>query len=492
MKKFWKYLAISAIAVGAMPMVSCSDDDAVDPYELNYCYMYQPNSTYAQLEYKANGEFLIDIDDPMTLMPVRLTKPAPADLSVTVSIDESLVDEYNKANGTDYEFLTGCSIVNPTLTIKAGEYVSTKTITTNVPDPSDETGEATMDETKVVYDSVVVSFGTHENFQTGHPNLMLPVVISSVDNSGVTISKSSRIFLTFTSDYKANIISFDYLSYVNIDDATENWETAYTNVDLKNLFNCQWAADDAIAISAELGDDALVTAYNEANATNYLPLPGTKIVSNTINIAKGESVGSLQLSLGDYSGVNEETCYLVPVNLDIVSGQGAELQSKLAYVLVRPLPLYVTAYTNSTPYDVTMIPNTSDWSATYTSPEGDQDNYDAILTPTSYSNKAFRTGGLLEVDLGKEYDVDMFMVRYGAYYYANSEILDVETSLDGITWSNWGAAEFSDFGYSTAVAYIEFCKPAKFRYIRFTSGEEYYPISSYYYPRLRHVQFYTK
>ena len=107
------------------------------PYDINYCYLYQPNSTFARLEYKANGEFLIDINDPLALKPVRLTKPAPRDLSVKVGIDPSLVDEYNQANNTEYTFLEGASIVNPVLTIPAGQYVSPEVITVTFGDKRD-------------------------------------------------------------------------------------------------------------------------------------------------------------------------------------------------------------------------------------------------------------------------------------------------------------------------------------------------------------------
>ena len=60
------------MAVGLLPMAACSDDDAVDPYTLNYCYVYQPYSTYAQLEYKANGQFLVDVANPLSVMHPRI------------------------------------------------------------------------------------------------------------------------------------------------------------------------------------------------------------------------------------------------------------------------------------------------------------------------------------------------------------------------------------------------------------------------------------
>lgn len=484
------------MAVGLLPMAACSDDDAVDPYTLNYCYVYQPYSTFAQLEYKANGQFLIDIDDPVSLMPVRLTKPAPADLTIQVSIDESLVEEYNKANGTDYEFLTGCSILNPTLKIKAGEYISTKAVQQDilVPNPDDE-NQAPEPSTETVYvqDSIKVSFGDNhnENFQTGHPNLILPIVITSVNNSGVTISKSSRIFLTFSSDYKANMISFEYLTTKYIDDAVDNWQNVYKDVNLTSFFNCKWNADDAITITAKVNND-LINAYNEANATNYLPMTGCSVTTSTINIPEGANNADLQVKLGDYTGVVNGDEYLVPIEFTVTSGEGAELDSDVAYILVQYIPLQLTCYINTAPYSVTAITKGADWTCTYTENDGVQQDYSAILNSTSYSNKTLNPGGVIEADLGQEYSADLFFVRFGAYYYNSASLVNVETSLDGTTWTSWGDADFGNWGYSNS-AYIEFSKQAKFRYIRFTGGAQYYsPGSSYYYPRIRHLQFYTK
>ena len=111
MKKFWKYIAACAAAVMLLPLVACNDDDTVDPYDINYIYCYQKDNLYPSIEYRANGNFLENIDDPLQLVPVRLTKPAPADLTVEITIDPSAVDEYNAANNTAYKPVTGAQLL---------------------------------------------------------------------------------------------------------------------------------------------------------------------------------------------------------------------------------------------------------------------------------------------------------------------------------------------------------------------------------------------
>ncbi len=463
MKKLYKYALWLAAAVAIAPMTACSDNDEVDPYTLNYAYMYQPESTYAQLEYKANGEFLIDVEDPLYLMPVRLTKPAPADLDLKVEIDASLVDEYNKAHGTDYHFLEGCSVLTPVMHIEAGKYTS--------------------------LDSVVVSFGDHSAFQCGYPDLMLPVAITYVNHSGITLAKSGRIFLTFSSTYNANNISMKYVTPVYIDERVDGWESAYTNVDITNYFNCEWYADDDITITATI-DNSLITAYNNVNDMNYLPLPGTTITTSTVNIAKGENSASFSLVLGDYTNVvTAGEMYLIPVKFEITSGEGAELDTETAYFAVEPLPPFLTAIAQTNaPAGYTMITKGADWTCSYASPAGAVSTFTNLFNSgTSYNNYAMNEGGVVNIDLGSEITCDMFMVRFGSYYYSASEFQNVEVSTDGTKWTEWGNLTMGQ----QQTWWVTPSKPMTFRYMRFVCGKQAYnPNSTYYNPRLRQMHFY--
>lgn len=41
-----------------LPLVTaCDDDEATDPYDINYVYIYKPSETNATLEYKGDGTF---------------------------------------------------------------------------------------------------------------------------------------------------------------------------------------------------------------------------------------------------------------------------------------------------------------------------------------------------------------------------------------------------------------------------------------------------
>lgn len=460
MKKFWKYIMISAAAVALMPLAACDDDDTVDPYDINYCYIYQPSETDARLEYKANGQFIIDITDPLKLMPVRLTKPAPSDITVTVGLDASLVDEYNATNGTDYVMLEGATIVNPEIRILKGEYIST--------------------------DSITVAFD-HNAFQTGDENYILPVVLKSA--SGLNISKSSRIFLTFTSEYRANIVSLTAsrnLVITNDPDVT-GWETANRNVTINNFLTTTWAADAPITVKAEI-DQSLIDAYNAENGTTYKPIQASVNPANLV-IAEGQSGVGLSLTLGDYTGVANGDEYLIPVKLSFESGTGAELAAgvDVAYVQVIALPSTVSSTASSN--GLSQITPQSNWTGlSHTVNYGDEDFSSILLSNSGYYG--VETGDQLVIDLGQVYnDVKAFGFQFYAWYYGLADIQDVEVSTNGSTWKSFGGTNLIRGNYDAANQYIVFSKPTTFQYLRFTCGD--YGYSSYYGCFIRQIKFYN-
>lgn len=432
MKKFLKYATMFAVATAMLPMVSCDDDDTVDPYDINYCYLYQPNSTYAQLEYKANGEFLIDINDPIRLMPARVTKPAPKDLTVEVAIDPALVDEYNKANNSNYKMLEGAELLVSTLHIAKGEYVSP--------------------------DSIIVSFGDHSGFQCGDPDLILPIAIKYAD--GMTISKSSRIFLTFTSTYRPNVITIKETTNVAIDVYTPGWETASSNLNITQFLKTEWAADAPITVKAEI-DNSLIETYNNLNQTNFQPIQAS-LVNQTMNIAADGTEANLQVRLGDYTGVANGEEYLVPIKLSIEQGEGAALDKDVAYVIVTELPDVLTGSRYRTSQN-SYLDYQSSWSATQNGTD-----ISTILNPSVSSMMALDQDDLICIDLGEAKDLTEFGLYWWMSSYAAKMLLNVETSADGNKWRTWGDVQSA---FTGNYAYITFSKKVNARYIRFTVGE---------------------
>lgn len=464
MKKFFKYIIPCAVALMGVAVASCSDDDDLGPvqndYNINYAYVYQPNSTFAQLEYKKNGEFLIDINDPLKLMPVRSTKPAPVDVNVKIEIDPSLVEVYNKEKGTDYVLLEGATVITPNLVIPSGKYVSP--------------------------DSIVVTFD-HQVFQSGETNYILPVAITSA--APLTISKSNVIYLTFTSNYRANLVSTPGQRYLTItnDPDIEGWETANTNVTIENFVMTNWAADEAIPVSLEI-DPSLIESYNGINGTTFKPLDAT-LVTSTITIAQGAQAANLSLTLGDYTGVVDGEEYLIPIRLTVDETTGAAVAetSKIAYVQVILLPLSIESAIG-TPSGMTALTPNSNWVGTaYTINYGDEDFTDILMSNSSYYGS--ETDDVWEIDLAETTQVRAVSFQFYNWYFGWADLRNIETSIDCNNWSNWGDVSFTRYSTNGTNQYIIFSKPAKFRYLRFTCGD--YGYSADYGTFVRNIKFWN-
>ena len=432
MKKFWKYIAACAVVASLVPLTACDDDDTVDPYDINYVYLYQPYSTFANVEYKANGDFMSGLTDPLKTVPVRLTKPAPSDLQIEVAIDPTLVDEYNEANETEYKLLEGASIVNPIMTIHAGEYISP--------------------------DSITISFGDHSGFMTEESNLILPVVIRS--GSGLTISKSSRIFLTFNSTYRPNILSMStteqtFRAVLTSDD----WQDKIKKLTLTDLFTLTYKPYEEVTLNLAI-DQSKVAEYNSANGTNYEFKSDATLESRAVTIGTDAFDASISINTGDLSGLANEKEYLIPVTLTSATGASVEYDADMTvYVIVRGIARELSvheAFYNGNLIDnpATCTVNGSDWAD--------------VINMDKYDYKEIDPGTPMEMDFGKTVNLSsIFVYHYSSYYSATKSKL--ETSVDGTNWTDWGEVEYKGMKQY----YINLSPATSVRYVRLTFLEQY-------------------
>ena len=455
MKKFWKYIAIAAMTAVMVPFTACDDDSELGPkdntdYESNFVYFETPTSTYAQVEYKANGDFMSGLTDPMKLVPVRLTKPAPCDLQVEVAIDPYLVTEYNKEKGTDYTFLHRAMIENPVLTIKEGEYISSDTIT--------------------------ISFGNHSGFINKEKDLMLPIVVKGAE--GLTTSKSARIFLTFSSTYRPN--------YMTVPAETktfkaallnEGWEETISTINVKDVVALTYNPYEEVTVNIAI-DESKVAEYNAANGTSYEFKADAELVSNTMTIGTDSKFGSFAINTGDLEGIANEIAYVIPVTISSVEGAAIEFEgTKTIYVVVkgvgRELSYSQSEYEGSKlDYPIAC---TVDGSPSYSSGWSPADWVD-IINGDTYDYGYIMPNQLMEIDFGKTVNLTAIWVNsYYSSYCATG--MKLETSVDGSKWTDWG--DVSHERSSTGKYYINLSAAEDVRYMRlvFTGGgASYYGI----------------
>ena len=455
MKKFWKYIAIAAMTAVMVPFTACDDDSELGPkdntdYESNFVYFETPASTYAQVEYKANGDFMSGLTDPYKLVPVRLTKPAPSNLQVEVAIDETLVNEYNEAHGTEYIFLKGAKIEKTFLNIKAGEFSSVDTIS--------------------------VSFGDHSGFINQENDLILPIVVKG--GEGLTPSKSGRIFLTFSATYRPN--------YMTVPTETktfkaallnEGWEETISTINVEDVVALSYNPYEEVTVNIAI-DESKVAEYNAANGTSYEFKADAELVSNTMTIGTDSKFGSFAINTGDLEGIANEIAYVIPVTISSVEGAAVEFEgTKTIYVVVkgvgRELSYSQSEYEGSKlDYPIAC---TVDGSPSYSGGWSSTAWVD-IINGDTYDYGYIKPNQLMEIDFGKTVNLTAIWVNsYYSSYCATG--MKLETSVDGSKWTDWG--DVSHEQSSTGKYYINLSAAEDVRYMRlvFTGGgSSYYGI----------------
>ena len=446
MKKFWKYIAIATFAVVMAPLTACDDDSELGPkdkanYEANFAYCLESDNNYPTLSYRYSGNIIETQEEVLTLTPVRLTKPAPANVEINVSIDPTLVDEYNAAKGTNYEALTDVTVVNSVIKVTQGQFISA--------------------------DSIKIDLNDNRGFIENGKDLLLPVVIEAVSN-GVTTSKTSRVFVAF--HYSANVVSIEGELYQAGADASL-WEEKMDNLEFE-VISSIFRADANTTVKFEI-DNSLIDAYNAANGTEYLAWEGLTL-DNAV-IVPGERFAKIRFNVSDYSQL--ETGYLVPVRIVSVEGDGAivDENSKLAYIVVCSLAPTISGgnaqgneLSGKANWDIKV-----NGSNTYGS------------NSTKWASKLFDGGAytygnywypndVVEINLGEVKTVTCVAVQYYAWYYGVQEYVSVRTSEDGVKWKKW--QNMPDY-YGNGTTNINFSYPVNAQYIELTIGRPGYSSS---------------
>lgn len=148
MKKLLKEILYGVPTLLLMTVSACSDDDEIavtDPYTENYVYLRTPVNSEVTLTYRpssneegyevSNGETVI------ALPPIRCTKPAAQDITVTLAFDYSLLDRENAQiienthEGMEpniYESLPNAWFEPVSVVIPQGSYEATEAVSVHI------------------------------------------------------------------------------------------------------------------------------------------------------------------------------------------------------------------------------------------------------------------------------------------------------------------------------------------------------------------------
>ena len=437
MKKFWKYIAIAAITVVMAPLTACDDDSELGPkdkanYEANFVYFEKPSSTYASVEYKANGDFMSGLTDPLKLVPIRLTKPATCDMQVEVIIDQTLVDEYNAANGTDYVFLKGAKVDNSLINIREGKYISNDTIS--------------------------ISFGDHSGFINQEKDLILPLVVKG--GEGLTPSKSARLFLTFTSTYRPNYLTIPTQEMTRkVVTVIEGWEETIKTIEASNAFQLTYAPYEEVRVNIAI-DESKVAEYNAANGTDYVFKEDATLVSNALTIGTDGNNASFTIETGDPTGIANDITYIIPVSVTSVDGAAVELkEGKTVYIIVKGVSRELSISSSGYSGELLDYPTACTVNGSTTGYYGYQ--WVNVINNNKWDYDYLRSGSMMEIDFGQVVNLSSFYIYHWSASYS-ADKLTMETSADGSKWNDWGEVSYQ----KASSYYVNMSTTEEVRYMR--------------------------
>lgn len=131
MKKNYKFFAFGLMAVAAVALSSCSNDEEYDVKGVNTNFVFvnqsPTNTTTCTVKHLGDGTEQGSIQAEF---PVQIQKPLNKAVKVTGKIDNTLIAAYNEANGTNcVEVPAGIIEATLNVTIPAGEYAAEENIT---------------------------------------------------------------------------------------------------------------------------------------------------------------------------------------------------------------------------------------------------------------------------------------------------------------------------------------------------------------------------
>ncbi|WP_295730250.1 DUF1735 domain-containing protein [uncultured Muribaculum sp.] len=246
---------------------------------------------------------------------------------------------------------------------------------------------------------------------------------------------------------------------------------------------CTKNAPSDMQVTLEAAPDMAVEGYSTLPANSGIKVT---LESSTLTIPAGKNRSSekakvhVDLTNANWSVLTDKA-YLVPIR--IVAASGAQpSQSMVGAAYIGVLTEVKTGMLNpaATSIDGEAITDTDGWTGTWKAPAaGKEGSLDMakLLDNNQWSNAYFVANHADKVneevintfDLGKEYDIKGLQLRYYYIYYTIKDAT-LETSLDGIEYTDQGTLSWSENGIDR---YFAFWASTKVRYIRVTTHSFY-------------------
>lgn len=459
-KNIFRYLAYSFVAAAALTLGSCSSEDKYDvegnPDNLIYFKAGETNTNVytAIVQHTPVGDY----SNLNIKIPVFVQRTVSNNTMVTVALDNTLVEEYNKQNGTDYPVLpdNAIEILKTTVTLGTDAYTSTDSIEARLVEA--QLPSLTEPEYLTAFRIVDVNGSGTASIERG---VIYVKVQTGTDYIHVNSTDEIKSMIAHTPIGPIGNVGIDLPAYVN--QAAKVGVTA------------------TIAV-----DNSLVLAYNAEHGTNYPEAPSgvLNIENASVTIAAGETTSSTNFKASipdDKKAQLTNPQYIIPLRISAKRTDGTTVdKAGVVYIIFTTKESLVNS--DATAPLGTMISTSVMQTWTATNASGSSVNMNNMVNE---SNSSRWDSGVYVIDMKESHNVSSIGIRsyYGNYGYYPDH-LGVEVSEDGANWTEVGYLDGGDYrdpgnmvGYNN-YGYMVLYGGVSARYLRLDMGGIYnsYPV----------------
>lgn len=454
-KNIFRFLAYSFVAVAALTLGSCcSSEDKCDvegnPDNLIYFKAGETNTNVytAIVQHTPVGDY----SNLNIKIPVYVQRTVSNSTKVTVALDNTLVEEYNKQNGTDYPVLpdNAIEILKTTVTLGTDAYTSTDSI------------EARLVEAQLP--------------SLTEPEYLTAFRIVDINGSGKASEDRGVIYV--------KVQTGNGYIHVTSDDEVHGM-IAHTPVG--PIGNVSINLPAFVSQAAKVGvnatitvDNSLVQEYNAEYGTNYIAAPNgvLNIENGSVTIAQGETTSATNFKASipaDKMAQLTNPQYIIPLRISAKRTDGTTVdKAGVVYMIFTTEEKLINSGAGTAGMKASQVSTNvmRTWSVdTNESFNSVTDNRQGSYwdPPTNPSTWII---DMKEVKNFAGLSVRSYYSNYGAIYGLSDA--KIELSEDGSNWINCGTATYNDMAYENPYQVITLYGAVPARYIKMTLTWNYF------------------
>ncbi|MDO4214862.1 MAG: DUF1735 domain-containing protein [Bacteroidales bacterium] len=471
------FMLSGVMLLGTMAFTSCSEDETfdVDGANTNAIFFTPTQKTVQEnLIYNTPAGVFGNVAGSFT---VKSQYPLGSNLSVSAVADNTLVEEFNKKNGSFdkvYKELPASVLSAAKISatsISAGSQNGEASITVEIPS---DVCSALTDEWYVL--PLQMQIGTADKGSSSYT----PELRNEYTTVYATIHNDMKNFIYTSGNFTQNAV------------IVQTPVGTFGNIDKEFTVGVRANNDAKFIIQAEV-DNSAIAAYNDNNGTEYAQLPDEvlevlEITDGVIEAGETTTSTKVRVYAAEEAVAELDGEYLLPLKLTFVYPNGTKTQIQYAYVVVKTMESLINDDAQAVPG---VQQNPRNMSNTWKLVSSDNFTVStwSNMFASSVSSRYFGYSGPAEtatcvIDLGDVHKVSAFAV----YSYV-CQNFDVELSEDGENWTSLGSTSGHKSLYTGSQYWFSLYGAVSGRYMRITSHLDQ---SSFYWQYLAYGTYYAR